>query len=103
MLVEDPAFVIVGPGTVRGGLGTYTLLPTAHVSVLTELCAEDVAAVLAGLSKLSRYVKQQSGATDVEIRAYPRHASSRVHLHFYSVPTQLSPDPIQEAGIWVIA
>jgi hypothetical protein len=24
-------------------------------------------------------------------------------LHFYSVPTQLSPDPIQEAGIWVIA
>lgn len=91
MLIEDPAFVIVGPGAVRGALGTYTLLPRAHVSVLSQLSGEDMAAVLAGLSRLSRYVKQESGATDVEIRAYPRHASSRVHLHFHTVPTLVPP------------
>jgi diadenosine tetraphosphate (Ap4A) HIT family hydrolase len=84
-LVTDPAFVIVDPGQIGCADGNLTLVPRAHVSVLSELGSEDMAAVLAGLSRLLTAIKRASGATRVEVQAHPEHSSDPTHLHFHVV------------------
>jgi diadenosine tetraphosphate (Ap4A) HIT family hydrolase len=85
VLYEDVAYVVVGPGASRCARGHFTLVPRTHVSVLAELDAGEMAAVLAGLSKLSKAVKEVCGVADVDLWAHPLHAAgSRTHLHFHA-------------------
>jgi len=85
VLVADPAFVIVDPEGIGCAHGNLTLVPRAHVSVLSELGSEEMAAVLAGLSRLLTAIKRASQVTSVEVQAHPEHATEPTHLHFHVV------------------
>jgi len=90
--LEEPAFVVLAPGASKCADGELTLLPRAHVSVLTELGSEDMASVLAGLSKLVRNLKQAEKMKDIEVSAHPAVVASERHnhLHFHLIPRDVS-------------
>jgi diadenosine tetraphosphate (Ap4A) HIT family hydrolase len=87
---EAPAYVVLAPGSSKCAAGHLTLLPRAHVALLTDLEPEDLASVLAGLSRLVRSLKEAYKVTEVEIRAHPRSPSghhAHAHLHFHLIPS----------------
>jgi len=85
VLVEDAAFVIVDPGQMCCPGGVLTLVPRSHVSVLSELDSAEMAAVLAGLSRLLGAMKRVSRGSRVELRAHPKRAVEGTHLHFHAM------------------
>jgi diadenosine tetraphosphate (Ap4A) HIT family hydrolase len=86
LLSETAALVVAGPGAPRCA-GYVTVVPRQHVSVLGQLPLPEMAAVLAGVSKVSESLRQETGAAGVEIRAHPRRSGgSGSHLHFHLVP-----------------
>jgi diadenosine tetraphosphate (Ap4A) HIT family hydrolase len=87
---DEPAFVVeqLRPGSGRPCL---TLVPRAHVNVMTELPRPEMAAVLAGLSRASTLLRQSSGAPAVQI-----HARSRCgHLYFELEPAHSGNSPLE--------
>lgn len=86
VVYDCPAFVLLeGPSRRRGGY--LTLVTRAHASLLTELPAREMAAVLAGLTKASERMRGASGSDGVQIRPHPSGAGgARGHLHFQLVP-----------------
>jgi diadenosine tetraphosphate (Ap4A) HIT family hydrolase len=86
VVFDGPAFVLLeGPSRRRGGY--ITLVTRAHASLLTELPAHEMAAVLAGLTKASERMRGTSGTDGIQIRPHPSGASGgRGHLHFQLVP-----------------
>lgn len=86
VVYDEPAFVLLeGPSRRRGG--SLTLVTRAHASLLTDLPAPEMAAVLAGLTRASEQMRSASGAKSIEIRSHPSGASSaRGHVHFQLVP-----------------
>jgi diadenosine tetraphosphate (Ap4A) HIT family hydrolase len=86
VLYEDETFVVLAPGVGRCTRNGLTLVPKAHVPVLAELSPDAMAAVLAGLSRLSLAVRQTCGLADIEIRTHPAADEHRdEHLHFHPV------------------
>ena len=53
VLYEEENFVLFAPGAASCAPESLTLVPRAHVAVLTELSADGMAAVLAALSRLA--------------------------------------------------
>ena len=98
-ILRDPAFVVLAPDE-EGGRYYLTVMTTSHVSVLTDLTDEDMAGVLAGLSRVVHTIKRVFQVEDVQIRARPRPFSpSGGHLHFDLIPvprgtTQEHPEDI---------
>lgn len=86
VVFDGPAFVLLeGPSRRRGGY--LTLVTRAHASVLTQLSAPEMAAVLAGLTKASERMRSTSGADGIRIRSHPSGpGGGRGHLHFQLVP-----------------
>ena len=86
VLHEDEAFVVLAPGVGSCSRTGLTLLPKAHVPVLAELSPSATAAVLAGLSRLTRAVRQTCGLDDLVIHTHPADDPDLVgHLHFHPV------------------
>ena len=82
MVYDDPTFVVVATPARRRGR-SLTLVPRAHVNVVTELPLPEMAAVLGGLSRASDLLRHNSGGAGVQINAHP--SSARLghgHLHF---------------------
>ena len=87
VVYEDPTFVVLASGVSECAHGHMTVLPKAHVSVLTELTAEDMSSVLAGLSRLVQTIKEAQDAQDVQVVAHPELPERQhEHLHFHLVP-----------------
>ncbi len=79
---DAPAYVVM-KGLSRRRPGALTLVPKAHVSVVTELPLQEMASVLAGLSSASDTLRRTSGSSSVHIRALSRAGDpARGHLHF---------------------
>jgi diadenosine tetraphosphate (Ap4A) HIT family hydrolase len=81
-IYNQPAFV-VAEVPLGSGRRSLVLVPKAHVDVVTELPRSEMAAVLAGLTRASKLLRQTSGAAAV--RVHPRSGSGRRgrgHLHF---------------------
>ncbi len=78
--------MVLAPGA-EGCTGDgLTLVPKTHAPVLTDLSPDAMAAVLAGISRLSLAVRQTCGLDDVEIQAHPADASGPdAHVHFHPV------------------
>ena len=86
VLHEDDAFVVLAPGVGSCSRTGLTLLPRAHVPVLSELAPDAMASVLAGLSRLSRAVRQTCGLDDLAIHTHPADGPDlEGHLHFHPV------------------
>jgi diadenosine tetraphosphate (Ap4A) HIT family hydrolase len=86
VLHEDETFVVLAPGVGGCARNGLTLLPKAHVPVLTELTPHAMTAVLAGLSRLSLAVRQTCGLDDLEIRTHPAvDERGDGHMHFHPV------------------
>jgi diadenosine tetraphosphate (Ap4A) HIT family hydrolase len=86
VLHEDETFVVLAPGVGSCSRTSLTLLPKTHVPVLAELSPDAMAAVLAGLSRLSRAVRRTSGLDDLTIKTHPADGPDRHgHLHFHAV------------------
>jgi diadenosine tetraphosphate (Ap4A) HIT family hydrolase len=83
---DEPAFVVFEGRPRHPGRGYFTLVPKAHVSVLTDLPLREMGAVLAGLSRASETVRSSAGCDSVQVRAHPSGRRGRGHLHFYLVP-----------------
>ena len=78
--------MVLAPGAEGCTRDSLTLVPKAHAQALTDLSPDVMAAVLAGLSRLSLAVRQTCGLDDVEIQAHPTDASGRdAHVHFHPV------------------
>jgi diadenosine tetraphosphate (Ap4A) HIT family hydrolase len=88
VVCDAPAYVVM-EGLSRRRPGALTLVPKAHVGVVTELPVQEMASVLAGLSSASDTLRRTSGSSSVHIRAHSRAGDlGRGHLHF-----QLVTDP----------
>ena len=88
-VIDDPAFVVVETPTRRRGR-CLTLVPRAHVNVVTELPLPQMAAVLAGLSRASDVLRYSSGEAGVQVNALPHSGSpDGEHLHFQVAAVQL--------------
>jgi diadenosine tetraphosphate (Ap4A) HIT family hydrolase len=85
VVCDAPAYVVM-EGLSRRRPGALTLVPKAHVSVVTELPLQEMASVLAGLSSASDTLRRTSGSPSVHIRALSRAGDpGRGHLHFQLV------------------
>jgi hypothetical protein len=77
--------VLMEPAALHGD-GCLTLVPRGHVGVVTELPVPEMAAILAGLSRLSKVVgsrRSKRGESGFEIRAVPKGPPRRqAHLRF---------------------
>jgi diadenosine tetraphosphate (Ap4A) HIT family hydrolase len=79
---DEPAFVVVETPA-RRRRRSLTLVPRAHVNVVTELPLPEMAAVLAGLSRASDFLRHSSGGAGVRINAHPRSGRpADGHVHF---------------------
>lgn len=79
--------------------GHFTVVPSGHVSNLTALAPEDMAAVLAGMAALSHTMKGMCNAESIEIvtsRRGPEGAGE--HVRFHLVPYRSS-DPEWETSV----
>jgi diadenosine tetraphosphate (Ap4A) HIT family hydrolase len=82
VVCDAPAYVVM-EGLSRRRPGALTLVPKAHVSVVTQLPLQEMASVLAGLSSASDTLRRTSGSSSVSIRAHSRVGGpDRGHLHF---------------------
>ncbi len=83
---EEAAFVLL-ERSLRGDARGFTLLPRAHVKVLTDLPAPQMAAVLAGLKRASTRLRREVGPCEVEVQVFPHGLHPRAgHLRFYLIP-----------------
>lgn len=106
---DEPVFVVWGgpagyPGdgddSIDGsitvglvGLRGLTLVPRKHVRTLTELPAQEMADVLAGLSRAAAAVRKLSGVGQVEIRTdLDGLEVGREHVHFHVEPVVVLSD-----------
>lgn len=102
---DEPVFVVWGgPAGYPGdgddsitvglvGLRGLTLVPRKHVRTLTELPAEEMADVLAGLSRATAAVRELSGVGQVEIRTdLDGLEVEREHVHFHVEPVVVLSD-----------
>jgi diadenosine tetraphosphate (Ap4A) HIT family hydrolase len=96
VLYDEPAFVVVeSPSRARGGY--LTLVPKAHVRVITELPIAHLSAVLAGLSRASERMRGSGG---VQVRPHPsggRRGRGHVHFNLMPVPSPVEKLPEQPA------
>jgi len=100
VVYEEKAYVLLAPGAGRCARNNLTLIPRSHVAVITELPAEEMTAVLAGLSKLSSLLRQAYGVDRVDIWAHPKNASRRAgHLHFHPVPKTVTGVPVNAGAV----
>lgn len=86
VVLQAPTFRVLGPDEDRGRRH-LTVVTSSHVSVLTELPEEEMAAVLAGLSRVVHSIKRAYQLEEVQILAdsLPLSESGR-HLHFDLIP-----------------
>jgi hypothetical protein len=85
VLYEEAAFVVLAPGAERCTRDSLTLVPKTHTPVLAELSPDQMADVLAGLSKLARAVRQTCAVDDVGIETHPNRQVEGGHVHFHPV------------------
>ena len=78
ILYEEESFVLFAPGVAPCAPDSLTLLPRAHIAVLTELSTEGVASVLAELSRFARAVTPTEQFTVV---THTDRDSGHVHFH----------------------
>jgi diadenosine tetraphosphate (Ap4A) HIT family hydrolase len=78
VLYEEESFVLLEPGAASCAPDSLTLVPRAHVAVLTELSPDDMAGVLAGLSRLARDVPPMEQFTVV---THTELDGGHVHFH----------------------
>ena len=84
VLYEEDSFVLYAPGVASCAPESLTLVPRAHVAVLTELSDDGMAAVLAELSRLARTV------TPTEQFTVVTHADlDGGHVHFHPTTSGL--------------
>jgi diadenosine tetraphosphate (Ap4A) HIT family hydrolase len=106
-LYQEESFVLLSPGAARCARNQLTLLPRTHVSVLTEMPAREMTAVLAGLSRLSAVLRRVCGVDTVELWSHPKYPSRRAgHLHFHPAPKSVAPtgaEPVAGAVVEEIA
>jgi diadenosine tetraphosphate (Ap4A) HIT family hydrolase len=85
VVYDGPSFVLIEGASRRRG-GYLTLVTRAHASLLSELPAREMAAVLAGLTKALERLRGASGSDDIQIRPHPSGAGgARGHLHLQLV------------------
>lgn len=86
VVYEEQAFVLL-EGSSKTRRGSVTLVTKAHVNLLTELAPQEMAAVLAALTRASERMRRTSGAAGVKIRPGPSSwLTGPGHLHFELVP-----------------
>jgi diadenosine tetraphosphate (Ap4A) HIT family hydrolase len=95
VVYEEEAYVLLTSGVDWCARNNLTLMPKSHVEVITELPAEEMTAVLAGLSKLSSLLRQAYGVDRVDIWAHPKNPFRHTgHLHFHPVPKTVTGIPV---------
>jgi diadenosine tetraphosphate (Ap4A) HIT family hydrolase len=84
ILYEEDGFVLYAPGAAPCAPESLTLVPREHVANLTDLSPDDMAAVLAGLSRLAREADANEQFTIVT------HADlDGGHVHFHPTTSRL--------------
>ena len=95
--MDEPDFVVLAPDP-RQSRPHLTLVPKTHVSVLTDLSPDEMAAVLAGLSRTVLSLKQTYKVQDVQVRARPGVLpEADPHLRFDLVPKGVGTSRREEA------
>ncbi len=81
-ICDETSFVVVETSPGRGA-HSLILVPRAHVNVVTELTPPEMAAVLAGLTRASEFMRRTSGAAGVQVHAHSGSGQpGRGHLYF---------------------
>jgi len=96
VLYEEAAFVVVAPRPDLREREYLTVVPRAHVARIGELEPEEMASVLAGLSRLVLGMKRTYHVDEVEVRPHPKPPSGHGHLHFHLIPKAV---PVEQGGV----